>query len=126
MPPFFSAFLAGDCTIKQSLTSTIVALVAWLIFSFLIIETIGSSLGIMAYVILINGLLFTFGALAVYGASITSHVISSSYFGSFQKLILRFFNFILLFAGIVMIILVTSGEIGWMTYLYHGVTSGVR
>ena len=37
-----------------------------------------------------------------------------------------FFNFLTLFSGIVMIILVTSGEVSWMVYLFYGVTSGLR
>ena len=85
------------------------------------IELLAAYLTVSAFVWLVNGLCFTWGAVAIFGASITSHSISISFLSGFAKFLARFCNFILLFAGIILIILVTSGEITWMTYLYKGI-----
>lgn len=85
------------------------------------LSMIPGSFVITHLVLLVNMMFFIGGALALYGASITSHTISNSFHNAFHKFILRFCNFLILFMGIVIIVLVSSGEISWMTYFYLGV-----
>ena len=127
MPPYYIASLfSGEASIKQSFVASLFLIVFWTILCLFTIEVIGPLLAINAYVLIINLLFFSWGALAIYCASITSHAISHSYATGVIKFFARFCNFILLLLGIVMIILVTSGEVSWMTYLTKGVNANFR
>lgn len=126
MRQFFSTFLAGEATIKQSFFSLLALLAIWGLLSLLLIDLLAHIVSISHYVLAVNGAVFLWGGLAIWGASITSHAISQSFHSLLAKFFLRFLNFILLFAGIVMIILVTSGELSWLTYLTKGVNSAIH
>ena len=126
MRQFFATFLAGDAPIGQCFMAMATLLVSWTILAALILESLGTVIAIRPFVLLVNGAVFIWGGLAIYGASITSHAISASFIGSLPKFFARFMNFILLFAGIVMIILTTSGELSWIVYLSQGVGSAIR
>ena len=123
---YLSRWLAGEASITQSFLASVSLLAIWSVLSLLLVTYIGPFFTTRHYVILINILLFISGAFAIYSASITSHTISMSFTSHGTKFLARFCNFILLFAGIVMIILVTSGEVSWLTYLSVGIHSGLR
>ena len=126
MIAFILTYLGGEARIRDAFGAMGLLLTLWLGLAVIALQLIGAYLAIPQLVGLINGLVFLGGALAIYLASITGHSISQSYLSRFQKWPLRFFNFLALFSGIVMIILVTSGEVSWMVYLFYGVTSGLR
>ena len=126
MIAFILTYLGGEARIRSAFGAMGLLLTLWLGLAVIALQLIGAYLAIPQLVGLINGLVFLGGALAIYLASITGHSISQSYLSRLQKWPLRFFNFLTLFSGIVMIILVTSGEVSWMVYLFYGVTSGLR
>lgn len=123
---YLSRWLAGEASITQSFLASVSLLAIWSMISLFLLSYIGSFFATSHFVILVNILLFISGAFAIYSASITSHTISMSFTSRGTKFLARFCNFILLFAGIVMIILVTSGEVSWLTYLSLGIHSGLR
>ena len=127
MPPYYiTSVFSGEASIKQSFVASLFMIVFWTILSLFTIEIIGPLLAINAFVVMVNLLFFGWGALAIYCASITSHAISHSYATRMVKFFARFCNFILLLLGIIMIILVTSGEVSWMTYLTQGVNADLK
>lgn len=118
---FLATLLSGEASTRQSFLSTILALLLWTVICVVILAMRPTQLSISHLVLLVNMMVFIGGAVALYGASITSHAITISFHNAFSKFVLRFCNFLILFLGIVVIILVSSGEISWMTYLYYGV-----
>jgi len=123
---YLSRWVSGDASITQSFLASTTLLALWSVTALFLLSYIGPLFVMSHFVILVNFLLFIGGALAIYGASITSHAISMSFTSRGTKFLARFCNFILLFAGIVMIILVTSGEVSWLTYLSKGIHSSLR
>lgn len=123
---FLSRWVSGEASITHSFLVSVTSLAIWSLVSLFLLSYIGSLLAIGPFVILVNCLVFIWGGIAIYSASITSHTISMSFEARGTKFLARFCNFILLFAGIVMIILVTSGEVSWLTYLSLGIHSGLR
>lgn len=123
---FISRWVSGEASIRQSFLASVSVLAMWSVTALFVISYAGSVFAIGQFVILVNLLLFIWGGFAIYSASITSHIISMSFAGRGTKFFARFCNFILLFTGIVMIILVTSGEVSWLTYLSLGIHSGLR
>ena len=127
MPPLYIASIfSGEASIKQSFLASLFMIVFWTILSLFMIEIIGPLLAITGFVMMVNLLFFGWGVLAIYCASLTSHAISHSFATGLMKFFARFCNFILLLLGIIMIILVTSGEVSWMTYLSKGVNASLR
>ena len=126
MRAFISTYFSGETSIRGAFGAMGLVLSLWLGLSIFLIELLSANIIMPYFVAMVNGLVFIGGSLAIYLASITSHCISQCYLSRLQKWPLRFFNFLTLFSGIVMIILVTSGEVSWMTYLSYGVTSGLR
>lgn len=118
---YFSTWLAGEASIRQNFGNAIIMLLMWLIISYISLTIFSTRLGVAQLVYLINGSVMVAGGLAIYASSLTSHAISQSYLGAWPRFALRFCNFLILFLGITFIILVTSGEISWMTYLYLGI-----
>lgn len=123
---YLSRWVSGDASITQSFLASTTLLALWSVTALFLLSYIGPLFVMSHFVILVNFLLFIGGALAIYSASITSHAISMSFTSRGTKFLARFCNFILLFAGIVMIILVTSGEVSWLTYLSKGIHSSLR
>ena len=117
---YLAHFLSGEASIKHSFAITLIAMGLWGVFGIALGNVVNTTLSITAIVIAVNIFFIVWGCLAIYGASITSHAISQSYSHSMAKFGLRFINFLILFIGIVIIILVSSGQISWMTYLYQG------
>ena len=123
---YLSRWVSGEASITQSLLASLSLLAIWSLISLFLLTYIGPLFVTSHFVILVNVLLFIWGACASYSASITSHAITMSFTSRGTKFLARFCNFILLFAGIVMIILITSGEVSWLTYLSLGIHSGLR
>ena len=127
MPSYFLATVfSGEASIKHSFLAAICILILWSAVSLLCIAVMSANLTISSFVTLVNMLFFTWGGLAIYSASLISHAISGSFIARVQKLFARFFNFILLLCGIIVIIGVTSGEVSWIIYLSKGVNSGLH
>ena len=118
---FLATLLSGEASTRQSFTCTGLALSLWAVLSVIILSFWPAHFSMTSFVWAVNVMCFIGGALALYGASITSHVITTSFHHAFTKFILRFCNFLILFFGLVLIILVSSGEISWITYFYNGV-----
>ena len=118
---FLDHYLSGEASVKHSFATTLIAIGLWGAVGIALGNVISTSLPISGIVTVVNIFFVVWGALAIYGASITSHAISQSYSHSMVKFGLRFLNFLILFVGIVIIILASSGQISWMTYLYQGV-----
>ena len=123
---YLSRWVSGEASITESFLASLSLLAIWSVIALFALTYLGPFFVASHFVILINSLTFTWGALAIYSASITSHAISMSFAGRGTKFLIRFLNFILLFAGIVIIIGVTSGEVSWLTYLSLGIHSGLR
>ena len=123
---YLSRWVAGDASITQSFLASTSLLALWSVAALFLMSYIGPLFVMSHFVILVNLLLFIGGAVAIYSACITSHAISMSFTSRGTKILARFCNFILLFAGIMMIILVTSGEVSWLTYLSKGIHSSLR
>ena len=118
---YLATYLSGDASIKHCFISQIILLGLWLVLGVLYLTLIGPMVSIALYVISVNIISFITGAIAIYGASLTSHSISQSFHQASWKFLLRFINFLFLFAGIVIVILVASGEVSWMVYFYQGI-----
>jgi len=98
---YLSRWVSGDASITQSFLASTTLLALWSVTALFLLSYIGPLFVMSHFVILVN----------------TSRG---------TKFLARFCNFILLFAGIVMIILVTSGEVSWLTYLSKGIHSSLR
>ena len=118
---FISGYISGEASVKDSFLTTLIFLVIWSIMSRLTLEWLGPFLEITAYVLLVNIVFFTWGALAIYGASLTSHAITISLASRLVKFAARFLNWVILLIGIAIIMLVASGQLSWMTYLSRGI-----
>ena len=121
LPHYLNHYIAGEESVKNCFLSSLAVLVFWSVTGIILLEWVGPTLAIDAYVWLVNLVFFIWGALAIYTASLTSHAISQSLVRASLKFGARFLNFLILLPGMGIIMLVASGQISWMTYLSRGI-----
>ena len=116
----FAAFLSGDLSLRATIAITLAiclgfAFAGWALVS----ATIGlSEIRIRLMLSHIHLILLGFGL--IYGASIISQASRNSYGGITAKIIGFIISLLMMMAGMVIIIFVSSGELAWMIYLDEG------
>ena len=117
-----AAFLSGDLSLRVTIAIAVAtcfgfAVAGW----FLISLTIGlSEIRIRLILSHIHLILLGFGF--IYGASLISQATRNSYGGLAAKICGFIISVLMMIAGMVVIIFVSSGELAWMIYLDEGLS----
>lgn len=115
-----ATFLSGDLSLRATIAiacaiCVCLAVTGWFIISF----TIGlSDIRIRLFLSHIHLLLLGFSL--IYSASLISQAARNSYSGITAKIIGFITSLLMMIAGMVVIIFVSSGELSWMIYLDEG------
>ena len=119
----YTAFFSGDMTLRATIGISVsiclgFALLGWFLVSF----TVGLP-EIRIRLILSHLHLILLGFFLIYGASIISQATRNSCSGLLAKIIGFIISLLMMIAGMVMIIFVSSGELAWMIYVSEGLYS---
>ena len=116
------AFLSGDLSLRATIAIALaaclsLAVIGWFVMSL----TIGlPDIRIRLILSHIHLILLGFGL--IYSASLISQASRNSYGGITAKIIGFIISLLVMIAGMVMIIFVSSGELAWMIYLDEGLS----
>ena len=119
----YTAFFSGEMTLRATIGICVSICLGFGLFGwFLLGFTIGLS-DIRIRLILSHLHLVLLGFGLIYGASIISQATRNSYSGLLAKILGFIISLLMMIAGMVMIIFVSSGELAWMIYLSEGLYS---